>query len=226
MSSPADPVIDRGLELRDVQLNLQGQPLFAPLSARVAPGAVLSITGASGSGKSSLLAWACGVLAAPFQARGDLLLDGVSLLRLPTQQRRLGILFQDALLFPHLSVGANVAFGLRAGVGGRAVRRRVVEAALESVGLPGLWDRDPATLSGGERVRVALLRVLLAEPRAVLLDEPFSRLDAPLRDSVRRLVFERCRERGLPVLLVTHDAADVAAAGGCELALRGAAGAR
>jgi putative thiamine transport system ATP-binding protein len=226
MSSPADPVIDRGLELRDVQLSLQGQPLFAPLSARVAPGAVLSITGASGSGKSSLLAWACGVLAAPFQARGDLLLDGVSLLRLPTEQRRLGILFQDALLFPHLSVGANVAFGLRAGVGGRAVRRRVVEAALESVGLPGLWDRDPATLSGGERVRVALLRVLLAEPRAVLLDEPFSRLDAPLRDSVRRLVFERCRERGLPVLLVTHDAADVAAAGGCELALRGAADAR
>lgn len=226
MNSATPAATERGLELRDVQLSLGGHALFAPLSARVAPGEVLSVTGASGSGKSSLLAWACGVLAAPFEARGDLLLDGTSLLRVPTEQRRLGILFQDALLFPHLSVGANVAFGLRAGVGGRAERRRVVDAALTSVGLPGLWDRDPATLSGGERVRVALLRVLLAEPRAVLLDEPFSRLDAPLRDSVRRLVFERCRERGLPVLLVTHDAADVAAAGGRELALRSSPDAR
>ncbi len=226
MSDAPQRTAGHGLELRDVQLSLGGQPLFAPLSAQVAPGEVLSITGASGSGKSSLLAWACGVLAAPFTARGDLLLDGGSLLRVPTEQRRLGILFQDALLFPHLSVGANVAFGLRAGVGGRAARRQLVESALGSIGLPGLWDRDPATLSGGERVRVALLRVLLAEPRAVLLDEPFSRLDAPLRDSVRRLVFERCRERGLPVLLVTHDAADVAAAGGRELPLRSAADAR
>jgi putative thiamine transport system ATP-binding protein len=226
MSSAPIPATDLGLELREVQLSLQGRPLFAPLSARVAPGEVLSITGPSGSGKSSLLAWACGVLAAPFEARGDLLLDGDSLLAVPTERRRLGILFQDALLFPHLSVGANVAFGLRDGQGGRAARRRIVDAALASVGLPGLWDRDPATLSGGERVRVALLRVLLAEPRAVLLDEPFSRLDAPLRDAVRRLVFERCRERGLPVLLVTHDAADVAAAGGRELALREAADAR
>lgn len=209
----------RGLELRAVQLRLPGRVLFEPLSAQVAPGEVLSITGPSGSGKSSLLAWACGVLPAPFQASGDLLLDGVSLLSLPTERRRLGILFQDALLFPHLSVGANVAFGLRAG-GGRAARRHAVEAALASVGLPDTWDRDPATLSGGERVRVALLRVLLAEPRAVLLDEPFSRLDAPLRGSIRQLVFDRCRERSLPVLMVTHDAADVAAAGGRELALQ------
>lgn len=226
MSSVIPAATEAGLALRDVQLSLGGQALFAPLSAQVAPGEVLSVTGPSGSGKSSLLAWACGVLGAPFAARGDLLLDGQSLLRLPTEQRRLGILFQDALLFPHLSVGANVAFGLRARSGGRAQRRRIVDDALESVGLPGLWDRDPATLSGGERVRVALLRVLLAEPRAVLLDEPFSRLDAPLRDSIRRLVFDRCRERGLPVLLVTHDAADVAAAGGRELALRSDADAR
>jgi putative thiamine transport system ATP-binding protein len=216
---PAE-VTARGLELRDVQLRLPGRTLFAPLSAQVAPGEVLSVTGPSGSGKSSLLAWACGVLPAQFEVTGDLLLDGVSLLSLPTERRRLGILFQDALLFPHLSVGANVAFGLRAGVGGRAARRRMVDAALDSVGLGGYHDRDPATLSGGERVRVALLRVLLAEPRAVLLDEPFSRLDAPRRDSIRQLVFERCRERALPVLMVTHDAADVAAAGGRELALQ------
>jgi putative thiamine transport system ATP-binding protein len=208
-----------GLELVDVELSLRGATLFAPVSVAVAGGEVLSITGPSGSGKSSLLAFACGVLAADFSARGDLLLDGRSLLGLPTERRRLGILFQDDLLFPHLSVGANVAFGLRQG-GSRAARRRIVADALESVGLGGFADRDPATLSGGERARIALLRVLLAEPRAVLLDEPFGRLDAPLRDAVRRLVFDRCRERGLPVLLVTHDAADVAAAGGREYPLR------
>lgn len=208
-----------GLELVEVELALRGIPLFAPVTASVAPGEVLSITGPSGSGKSSLLAWACGVLAAPFTARGELLLDGRSLLRLPTEKRRLGILFQDDLLFPHLSVGANVAFGLRPG-GARAARRRMVAEALDSVGLGGFAERDPATLSGGERARVALLRVLLSDPRAVLLDEPFGKLDAALRESVRRLVFERCRARGLPVLLVTHDAADVAAAGGREYPLR------
>jgi putative thiamine transport system ATP-binding protein len=213
------------LELRDVELSLRGQPLFAPVSVAVAAGEVLSITGPSGSGKSSLLAWACGVLAPEFAARGELRLDGQSLLGLPTERRRLGILFQDDLLFPHLSVGANVAFGLRAG-GTRAARRRLVAEALESVGLGGFGERDPATLSGGERARVALLRVLLAEPRAVLLDEPFGKLDAPLRGAVRRLVFERCRERGLPVVLVTHDVADVAAAGGREYPLRPPTGAR
>jgi putative thiamine transport system ATP-binding protein len=208
-----------GLELVAVELALRGRPLFAPVTVSVPPGEVLSITGPSGSGKSSLLAFACGVLAPEFAASGDLRLDGRSLLGVPTEQRRLGILFQDDLLFPHLSVGANVAFGLRAG-GTRAARRRAVAEALESVGLAGFAERDPATLSGGERARVALLRVLLAEPRAILLDEPFGKLDAPLRDAIRRLVFERCRERGLPVLLVTHDAADVAAAGGREYPLR------
>ncbi len=208
-----------GLELVAVELALHGQPLFEPVTATVPPGEVLSITGPSGSGKSSLLAFACGVLAPEFTARGDLRLDGRSLLGVPTERRRLGILFQDDLLFPHLSVGANVAFGLRDG-GSRAARRRIVADALASVGLAGFAERDPATLSGGERARVALLRVLLAEPRAVLLDEPFGKLDAPLRDAIRRLVFERCRERGLPVLLVTHDAADVAAAGGREYPLR------
>ncbi len=208
-----------GLELIDVQLTLRGTALFEPVTVAVAPGEVLSITGPSGSGKSSLLAWACGVLDGGFAASGDLRLDGQSLLGLPTEQRRLGILFQDDLLFPHLSVGANLAFGLRPG-GTRAARRQIVDKALESVGLGGFAARDPATLSGGERARVALLRVLLAEPRAVLLDEPFGKLDVPLRAAVRGLVFERCRERGLPVLLVTHDAADVAAAGGREYPLR------
>ena len=94
------------------------------------------------------------------------------------------------------------------------MRRRLAEAALERAELPGLADRDPATLSGGQQARVALFRTLLAEPAAVLLDEPFGRLDLPLRGRLREFVFGTIQARGLPALLVTHDPADAEAAGG------------
>jgi putative thiamine transport system ATP-binding protein len=139
--------------------------------------------------------------------------------RLPPEARGIGVLFQEALLFPHLSVGDNLAFGLARHVRGRAARRAAVEAALAQAGLAGFHDRDPATLSGGQKARAALFRTLLAEPRALLLDEPFSRLDAGLRDEIRRLVFVRVAERGIPALLVTHDATDAEAAGGPVIAL-------
>ena len=130
------------------------------------------------------------------------------------ERRRVGILFQDDLLFPHLSVIDNLAFGLPASVRGCAARRARIEAALSEADLEGFADRDPATLSGGQRARIALLRTLLAAPRALLLDEPFSKLDARLRDRVRRFVFEHARSNALPSLLVTHDPADAEAAGG------------
>ena len=133
---------------------------------------------------------------------------------LPPERRRTGILFQDDLLFPHLSVGGNLAFALPPGVRGRTERRARIERALSDADLAGFADRDPATLSGGQRARVALMRTLLAEPRALLLDEPFGRLDAALRDEIRRFVFDHARSRGLPVLLVTHDEAEAQAAGG------------
>lgn len=196
------------LQLKKVSLRLRERRLFEPLDLEVTPGEVVTVIGESGSGKSSLLAWVCGTLAPAFTAEGEVWLGGSELTRLPPEQRRLGILFQDDLLFPHLSVGENLLFGLTARVRGRAERRQRITEALAGAGMAGFEDRDPATLSGGQRARVSVLRVLLSEPRALLLDEPFSKLDAALRSRFREFVFGEVRSRRLPTLLVTHDPAD------------------
>lgn len=201
-----------GLELRHLRVSLRGQVL-AEVSTHIPPATVLTVMGPSGSGKSTLLAAVIGATAPEFTVHGQILLRGRDVTHLPTAQRRIGLLFQDDVLFPHLSVAGNLGFGLPARVP-RPQRRAAIEEGLAQMDLQGFADRDPATLSGGQRARVALLRSLLAEPEALLLDEPFSRLDLALRDQIRSLVFAAARNRGLPVILVTHDPADAAAAGG------------
>lgn len=196
-----------------VQITLAGCNLIA-LDRAIAPGEVLTVMGPSGIGKSTLLAHAAGFLDPAFEACGRVLSGDTELTGLPPHRRRLGLLFQDPLLFPHMSVGENIAFALPPTIQGRARRRQAVAAALADVELAGFEARDPSTLSGGQKARIALMRVLEAQPRALLLDEPFSRLDAALRDQIRQIVFTKARERGLPVLLVTHDRADADAAGG------------
>ncbi len=200
-----------GLVLDKVTIRLGGRVLMT-IDAAVAPGSVLTVMGPSGSGKSTLLAYVGGFLAAAFSAQGAVRLDGEDVTRLPAHLRRVGLLFQDPLLFPHLSIGENLLFAIAPG--DKRERRAIAEAALAEAGLDGFFDRDPATLSGGQKARAALMRVLVSRPRALLLDEPFSRLDADLRAQVREFVFAEARQRNLPVLLVTHDEADAAAAGG------------
>ncbi|WP_108813985.1 ATP-binding cassette domain-containing protein [Loktanella sp. Alg231-35] len=211
--------MDKGLSLRDVTITKGGAPLLS-VSHDIAPGEVLTVMGPSGVGKSTLLAFITGTLAPDFHATGDVWLDGQDITHAAPHQRRVGILFQDDLLFPHLSVGANLAFGLQPG-GSRAERAAKIAEALNEIGLSGFEDRDPATLSGGQKARVALMRMLLSEPCGLLLDEPFSRLDAALRAQVRDMVFDRAKARQLPVLMVTHDADDAQAAGGVIVTLGG-----
>jgi putative thiamine transport system ATP-binding protein len=199
-------VTEGALRLDRVTVALGGTRLFAPVTCAVRPGEIVTVMGPSGSGKSTLLALVSGFLDPAFTPEGEVVLAGAPILALAPERRRVGILFQDDLLFPHLSVAGNLAFGL--------ARRRAVAAALAEAGLAGFEHRDPATLSGGQRARIALLRTLLAGPRALLLDEPFGKLDRALRHEIRRFVFDHARERALPVLLVTHDAADAEAAGG------------
>ncbi|MDQ0325051.1 putative thiamine transport system ATP-binding protein [Rhodopseudomonas julia] len=211
-----------GLSLSQVRISLAGRLLLS-VDKTIRPGEVLTVMGPSGSGKSTLLAFAAGFLDPIFAAEGRVLLAGVDVTDRPAESRQMGLLFQDPLLFPHLSVAGNLLFGLRPGAS-RGVRQETVSAALAEVGLGGMEGRDPATLSGGQKARIALLRTLLSRPRALLLDEPFSKLDVALRDQMRRLVFDEAGKRNLPVLLVTHDPQDAAAAGGPVIELGGTGG--
>lgn len=202
------------LSVRITTLGSAQRRLLHGLHFEVPPGAVLTLMGPSGSGKSSVLAAMAGTLASVAEGaealrfEGSVQLNGADLTHTPTAQRGIGLLFQDPLLFAHLTVAENLLFAVPSGP--RMQRQAAVQQALAEADLAGYGDRDPATLSGGQRARVALMRALLAEPQALLLDEPFSKLDATLRDQFRAFVFDHIRARNIPAVLVTHDHADIA----------------
>ena len=199
------------LEIKNCELYRQNQQLLS-LNEQVKGGEILTIMGPSGSGKSSLLNWLTGTLPSGFNASGEVWLNGENINNLPAHLRHIGVLYQDALLFSHLSVSGNIAFAMPKG--NKKQRLEKIEHALEQVGLKGMASRHPDNLSGGQQARVALLRMLLSEPKAILLDEPFSKLDTQLRVDTRELVFSQIREHKLPAIMVTHDHSDAEAANG------------
>lgn len=201
------------LEIKALNLSLGANVILADFNLQVPAGQIVTVMGVSGSGKSTLLNWLIGDLPSAFTARGELWLNGIRRDQWSIEKRHISILFQDDLLFPHLSIGQNLAYALPARFSGRSARRKQIEQTLAEVGLTGFHDRDPATLSGGQKARVSLLRALLAEPEALLLDEPFSKLDAVLRQQFRAFVYERINRLQIPTLLVTHDPADIPPAG-------------
>lgn len=206
----------------DVHIRRLGTPSRAfveDMHLYVQPGQILTLMGPSGSGKSSVLAGIAGTLAqindaeaqpgrAPLSMQGSVRLNGQDISDWPTERRRIGLLFQEPLLFAHMSVAQNLRFATPAAPA--AEREARVTQALADAGLEGYGSRDPSTLSGGQKARVALMRALLAQPQALLMDEPFSKLDAALRKQFRELVFAHLRQRGIPAILVTHDPLDLA----------------
>jgi putative thiamine transport system ATP-binding protein len=211
-------VMKDGLHVHIERLGSERHALVSGLHLHVPPGEILTLMGPSGCGKSSVLGSIAGTLASvseglqPLQLQGSVQLNGRELSQLPTHQRGVGLVFQDALLFPHMTVAENLLFAVpvTSASGTNAQRQARVQQALQEADLTGMGERDPSTLSGGQRARVALMRALLAEPQALLLDEPFSKLDAALRAQLRPWVFAHVRERRIPVVLVTHDEQDVA----------------
>jgi molybdate transport system ATP-binding protein len=198
----------------DARLRRASFSIDAPLS--VAPGETVVLVGPSGAGKSTWLAMAAG-LARPDEGAvtcaGEAWCDALRGLHLPPEARRVGMLFQEFALFPHLSVADNVRFGPRARGRGRAEAARQATTWMERFGLSGLDDRPVGRLSGGERQRVALARALASEPRVLLLDEPFGSLDVTTRGAVRSELRSFLSGCGLPTVLVSHDPVDALAFG-------------
>lgn len=196
------------LQIKNLQLFRQ-ESLLLNLNEHIMGGEILTIMGPSGSGKSSLLNWLTGTLSNNFKETGEVWLNGKNMNNQPSHLRQMGVLYQDALLFSHLTVAGNIAFSMPKG--NKKYRQEKIEHALEQVGLKGIGRYHPDHLSGGQQARVALLRVLLSEPKAILLDEPFSKLDTQLRIDTRQLVFDQIREHQLPAIMVTHDHSDAEA---------------
>ncbi|WP_062466898.1 ABC transporter ATP-binding protein [Demequina maris] len=197
-----------GLAVRDLHVTYPGAPpveAVRGVSLDIAQGETLALLGPSGCGKSSLLSAVVGIVDA---SGGSVAWDGEDLARVPVHKRGFGLVFQDGQLFPHLTVGANIAFGLEMAGMGRAARAARVEELLDLVGLEGLRDRGVTELSGGQRQRVALARSLAPRPRLLALDEPLSSLDADLRSRLAVEVRDILRASGTTGLLVTHDPAE------------------
>lgn len=197
------------IDVRDLTFSYHHTPTLAGVSFEVASGESVAILGPSGCGKTTLLRLLAG-LERP--TSGSITIGGTQVaapgLFVPPEQRRVGMVFQDWALFSHLNVGRNVAYGLPRAQRTRSTVRATVADVLELVGLGGFADRMPATLSGGQQQRVALARALAPRPDVLLLDEPFSNLDATMRDSVRTEVRQLLADLAITVIVVTHDQAE------------------
>ncbi|MCP4166953.1 MAG: ABC transporter ATP-binding protein [Chloroflexi bacterium] len=172
------------------------------LDLTITSGQITALLGPSGCGKTTTLKMIAGLL---HPTSGDIRFDERSVMRIPPEKRGAAMVFQNYLLFPYMSVGENVGFGLRMRHVDKLITDKKVADILELVKLPGMQDRRPKQLSGGQQQRVALARALVIEPEVLLLDEPLSNLDAHLRDEMRELILSIQRQLAITTVFVTHD---------------------
>ncbi len=191
-----------GLVLRDISKRFGATTVVDQVQLTVPEGGFVCLLGPSGCGKTTLLRMIAG-LEAP--STGAVWLDGEDITAVPTHQRNLGMVFQSLALFPHLSVGENIAYPLRIRGRSRAEQARRTEELLNLIHLPGFGDRPVAKLSGGQRQRVAIARALALSPRLFLLDEPLSALDAKLREAMQVELRQLQQRLGITTIVVTHD---------------------
>ena len=178
------------------------RPVLRPIDLRIGAGELFFLLGPSGCGKSTLLRITAGLVAAD---GGEIYFNGAPVLGLPPEKRRAPMMFQNYALWPHLTVGENIEFALKAAKFPPAGRAARVAEMLSLVRLDGYAERKIPSLSGGQQQRVALARSLAVEPEVLLLDEPLSNLDAQMRDHMRGEIRRLCKERGLTAIYVTHD---------------------
>ncbi|GAA3595410.1 ABC transporter ATP-binding protein [Nonomuraea rosea] len=201
--APAEQAVRRGrLRLDGVRKVLGGKEVVSAVDLETEPGEFLTLLGPSGCGKTTTLNMVAGHLGTD---GGVIEVDGRDITGTPPHRRSMGMVFQSYALFPHMTIAENVAFGLRMRKVGAAERNRQVAEVLELVGLDGMAGRQPRQLSGGQQQRAALARALVIQPDLLLLDEPFSNLDAQLRVRLREEVVSLQRRIGTTTILVTHD---------------------
>ncbi len=202
------------LHVKNLSITSDTGVLLEELTFNVSGGEVLTIMGPSGCGKSTLLSALAGHLSPVFKASGNIDVDGNDVVSLPAEKRAVGILFQDDLLFPHLNVWQNLAFGISSKHTADEKQGMAMETLAE-IGLSDIAWHAPQNISGGQRARISLMRTLLSSPKVLLLDEPFSKLDRPLRKAFREFVFSQIAQRNIATVMVTHDEDDVPPKGKC-----------
>ena len=200
------------LELKNISLKWTSpveDEFINNLSLKVKKGKILTIFGVSGVGKSSLINIISGIFEDNLSFKGEIILNNIRLNEITAENRKIGLLLQEGVLFPHLTVEQNLLFGMNKNLKNKEKSQLIINH-LQKSNMDGFQKRYPNTLSGGQKARIACLRAILSEPDALLLDEPFSSLDPDQRNSFRLFVIKQVQDRNIPCILVTHDESDKA----------------
>ena len=198
------------LELINISLKWNSpkeKPFIKNLNLKINNGNILCVFGKSGVGKSSLINVIAGTTEDNLLFEGEIILNGKILNNIAIEKRKIGLLLQDGALFPHLTVEQNIYFGMNRKLKSKE-KLIIINENLKNANMEGFQNRYPHTLSGGQKARIACLRAILSEPKALLLDEPFSSLDPEHKNTFRKFVIDKVKESKIPCLLVTHDETD------------------